>query len=716
MPDLVATRLDPSTGSGRAVAVLRIDSPPVNALDAPVRDALADALARAESDPRVEAVVIACAGRTFVAGADIGELEAAAWSDGVGPDLHPLLAQVEGCAKPVVAAIHGTALGGGLELAMACHHRVATSDARMGIPEINLGIIPGAEGTQRLPRLVGLAKALDMGLTGRPIGAADALAAGLVDRVVDGDLESVAIETAREAAARGAPTRTSERRDRLGTLAEAEPALAAARETARKTRPNVPAARAFVDAVEAAVALPFDEGVRRERELSTECVRSEACKALLHVFLAERAAAKVPDSGRARVVERVAIVGAGTMGGGIAMACANAGISVRLRDATQGGLDAGMGAVRRNYEASVKRGRLTPEAVEERLARITPQLDDGGFDEADVVIEAVYESLALKREIFAALDRVAKPGCVLATNTSTLDVDGIAAATSRPESVVGLHFFSPAHVMRLLEIVRGASTASDVIATALALAKRLGKVGVVARNLPGFIGNRMMFPYMYETQFLVEEGATPQQVDAALTRFGMAMGMFAVDDMAGLDVAWRVRRELGHFSDPSVRRPLVADQLHALGRHGQKTGKGWYRYEPGNRAPIPDSEVLALIERSSAEAGIARRAVSDEEIVERAIYALINEGARVLEDGGAMRASDIDVVYVSGYGFPAWRGGPMFHADRVGLGTIHQRIVALHREHGDRWAPAPLLTRLAAEGRTFRELDAERVAAEGVPA
>jgi 3-hydroxyacyl-CoA dehydrogenase len=536
---------------------------------------------------------------------------------------------------------------------------------------------------------------------------------------VDGDLEAAAVAFAREMLARDeSPPSTSERTDRIGTVDENAPRLSTARETVRKTKPHLPAARAWVDAVEAAATLPFEEGRRRERVLSAETVRSESCKALLHMFFAERAAAKVPGvpkDAALRPVERVAIVGAGTMGGGIAMACANAGIAVRLRDATREGLDAGMATVRRNYDLSVQRGRLTADSAAERLARITPQLDDADFDEADLIIEAVFESMELKRRVFAHLDRVARPGCVLATNTSTLDIDAIAAGTSRPESVVGLHFFSPANVMRLLEIVRGARTAPDVIAASLALAKRLGKVGVVARNLPGFIGNRMMFPYMYETQFLVEEGATPEQVDRALTGFGMAMGMFAVDDMAGLDVAARVKRELGHFSDPTVRRPLVADQLHAMGRYGQKTGMGWYRYEPGSRAPIVDPEVIALIERTAAEAGIARRSFTDAEIVERTIYALINEGARVLADEGALRASDIDVVYVSGYGFPAWRGGPMFHADRVGLRAIHDRIAQFHRSEGERWAPAPLLSRLAAEGRTFRQLDAERDKASPAP-
>jgi 3-hydroxyacyl-CoA dehydrogenase len=395
------------------------------------------------------------------------------------------------------------------------------------------------------------------------------------------------------------------------------------------------------------------------------------------------------------------------MGGGIAMACVNAGIQVRLTDASQAGLDAGMATIRKNYDVSVKRGRFTPEMVEQRMSSIRPQVGYDGFGEADLIIEAVFENLALKKEIAAALDRVAKPGCVIATNTSTLDIDVIAAATSRPGSIVGLHFFSPANVMRLVEIVRGKATSPETLATAMAVAKRLGKVGVVVGNCEGFVGNRMMFPYMYEAQFLVEDGATPEQVDRALTDFGMAMGMFAVDDMAGLDVAWRVRQELNQFSKPGDRKPLVADTLCEMGRFGQKTGKGWYVYGDDRKA-VPDPEVLALIEQAASAAGIRRRPITTEEIIERTIYALINEGARVLEEGFATRAADIDVVYINGYGFPAWRGGPMFYADRVGLAKVYERVSAFHRELGQRWAPAPLLARLAREGSTFKAFDKSR--------
>ncbi|HEY7449759.1 MAG TPA: 3-hydroxyacyl-CoA dehydrogenase NAD-binding domain-containing protein [Vicinamibacterales bacterium] len=693
------------------VALIHINNPPVNALTTGVPEGLASSITRADNDPAVRAVVVMGAGRTFIAGADIKELERAAHGDDSAlPNLHALLQRIEDCSKPVVMALHGTALGGGLEVAMAGHYRVAVHEARMGQPEVNLGIIPGAEGTQRLPRLVGVAKAIEMCVSGKPIGAADALQAGLVDRLIDGDLESGAIQFASEIAAQPGPhPKTRERRDKIGEAID-ESLFVAGRDLARKTRRNMLAPLAVIDAIEAAARLPFDQGCRREREVFTDCVRSEQAKALIHAFFAERGVSKVPDvpkDTRTLEIRKVAIIGAGTMGGGIAMACANAGIPVILKDASKQALDTGMATIRRNYETSVTRGRFTTAVVEERIASIHPQIDYDGCETADLVIEAVFESMALKKAVFAELDRVAKPGCILATNTSTLDVDEIASTTRRPESVIGLHFFSPANVMRLVEIVRGAKTSAEVIATAMALAKRLGKVGVLVGNCPGFVGNRMMFPYMYEAQFLVEDGATPEQVDRTLTEWGMAMGIFAVDDMAGLDVAWRVRQELRQFQDAGMRKPLVADELYELGRLGQKSGKGWYRYT-NDRKPIPDPEVLELIERTTAAAGIRRRAFAEPEILERTIYALINEGARVLDEGFALRAADIDVIYMNGYGFPAYRGGPMFYADRVGLPRIFDRVSTFHRQLGQRWEPAPLLARLVQRGKGFADFDADR--------
>jgi 3-hydroxyacyl-CoA dehydrogenase len=690
------------------VLLIEVDNPPVNALSPGVPEAILEAIDRADRNPSARGIVFKGAGKTFVAGADIASLEEAAWGTrAAAADLHDVLARIEDCRKPIVMAIHGTALGGGLELAMAGHYRVAVADASIGQPEVNLGIIPGAEGTQRLPRLVGVAKALDMCVTGRPIKARDALAVGLLDAVVEGDLAAEAIRFAREVSDRGVGGRkTREKSDRLGSPSENAPSFASARELAAKVRKHQTAPLKAIEAIEAASTLPFADGCRRERELFFECVETEQAKALIHLFFAERAVAKVkglPRDITPRPVSSVAIVGAGTMGGGIATACANAGLEVTIKDSSQAALDAGMATIKRNYETSMSRGRLTREDLAGRLAKIQPSLTDDGCRRADLIIEAVFENLELKKQIFRELDAIAKPSAVLATNTSTLDIDAIAGETSRPEQVIGLHFFSPANVMRLLEIVRGRATAADVLATGLAVAKRLGKVGVVVANCRGFVGNRMMFPYMYEAQFLVEEGATPEQVDRALMGFGMAMGIFAVDDMAGIDVAWRIRQELGHFRGEE-RRPLVADKLCEMGRVGQKSGSGWYRYDE-HRKPIPDPFVVDLIRETAARAGVPQRTFTDQEIVERCIYALVNEGARIVADGSAERASDIDVIYANGYGFPAWRGGPMFHADRVGLSRIHERISAFHREHGDRWSPAPLVSELAASGGTFRERD-----------
>jgi 3-hydroxyacyl-CoA dehydrogenase len=695
------------------VAVITINNPPVNALSPGVPEGLVASLDAAERDPGARAIVIIGGGRTFIAGADIKELELAASGRGSGPPaFHDILQRIENTTKPVVMAIHGTALGGGNEVAMAGHYRVAVKDAQIGQPEVNLGIIPGAEGTQRLPRLVGVAAAIDLCVSGKPIRAPEALKLGLIDRVIEGDLLAGAVAFAREVVAKGAPLRkTSELSDKLGSEFVDASIFAAGRDQARKTRRNMIAPLKAVDAVEAAATLPFEEGWKKERELFAECIASDQARALIHAFFAERAVAKIPDVPKdtpAYNVREIAIIGAGTMGGGIAMACANAGLPVLMKDVDQSALDRGIATIKKNYESSVKKGRFSQEVMDQRMALIHPQLSYEGFERADVILEAAVEKMELKKKIFGEIDKIAKPECILATNTSTLDIDEIASATAFPAMVVGLHFFSPAHVMRLLEIVRGKKTSKQVIATALALAKKLGKVGVVVGNCFGFVGNRMMLPYMREAQFLVEEGATPEQVDRALYNFGMAMGIFAVDDMGGIDVQWHVLHEAPkHFQPEGVRKPLVLDKLYHLGRLGQKTGSGWYRYDE-NRKASPDPETLELIERTAKEAGIHRRPITDEEIVERCMYIMINEGAKILEEGYALRAADIDVIYVTGYGFPGYHGGPMWYADTVGLKKVRDRIREFHAQHGKFWEPAALLEKLANAGETFASYDASR--------
>jgi len=663
------------------VGVIAINHPPVNALSSGVLEGIHATLRALEGNDDVRAIVIIGGGRTFVAGADINEFVEVAAGHGTMPAFHPVLFAIEDCAKPVIMAIHGTALGGGLELAMAGHYRVATPDAQVGQPEVKIGLIPGAGGTQRLPRLAGVAKAAEMCAFGEPISARDALQAGIVDKLIDGDLREGAMEFARQA--------KGPRRTRDLTVQPAD--ISGVR---KKLRRNPTAPHAALDAVEAAMTLPFAEGIQREAEIFERCMYSDQCKALIHAFFAERAVGKIPDLPRDTPVypiRQAGVIGAGTMGGGIAMAFANSGTPVFLKDAEQAALDRGMAAIRKNYERSVKSGRLTAAAAAERLARISPQLGWEGFDQADIIIEAVFESLALKKAVFAEVENIAKRDCVLASNTSTLDIDAIAAVTSRPQMVIGTHFFSPANVMRLVEIVRGKATEKPVIATAMALAKSLKKIGVVVRNGFGFVGNRMVFPYMEQAQFLVEEGATPEQVDRALTDFGMAMGPLAVADLSGIDVFWRIEQE---FPPPEgTRRPEAIAKLHAAGRYGQKTGAGFYRYDE-NRKAAPDPEVLRLVQKRT-------RAISDEEIVERCIYGLINEGAKVLEEGIASRAVDIDVIYLTGYGFPAYRGGPMFYADTVGLPKIYDRVRAFG------WQPAALLERLAVEGKTFAAQERE---------
>jgi 3-hydroxyacyl-CoA dehydrogenase len=691
------------------IAVITIDNPPVNALSPGVPAGILTALETAERDPSVRALVVIGGGRTFIAGADIKELEEAARNPATGgPDLHPLLTRIEDCAKPVIMAIHGTALGGGLEIAMAGHYRVAVADASLGAPEVNLGIIPGAEGTQRLPRLVGVAAAVEMCVSGRPIKAPQALQMGLIDRLIHGDLLSGAVRFAGEVA--GLPVRKTRERNKLGSPAENAAIFAAGRAQAAKIRRNQTAPLAALEALEAATTLPFEQGCKKEREIVRRILAGDQAKAMIHIFFAERAVARVPGIPRDTAtypIANVGIIGAGTMGGGIAVACANAGIPVLLKETEQAALDRGMAAIRKNYESSVKKGRFPQAVMDQRMALIHPQLTYDGFDKADLIIEAVFESMPLKKQIFGEIDKIAKPDCVLASNTSTLDIDEIAAATSRPQMVIGLHFFSPAHVMRLVEIVRGKHPSDEVVATSLAIAKKLGKVGVVVGNCRGFVGNRMMLPYMREAQFLVEEGSTPEQVDKALTDFGMAMGIFAVDDMGGIDLAYRVKQEYAYLRKPGERVPLVLDKLYEMGRLGQKRGMGWYRYDE-TRAPIPDPEVHALIETTAREAGIARRSVTPEEIIERSIYVMINEGARILEEGHAQRAADIDVIYCTGYGFPGYRGGPMWYADTVGLKNVYARVHDFHQRYGHLWEPAPLLKKLAETGSSFAAWDAER--------
>jgi 3-hydroxyacyl-CoA dehydrogenase len=689
------------------IAVITIDNPPVNALSPGVPEGVLTALETAERDPSVRAIVMICAGRTFISGADIKELEAAARNpESGGPDLHPLLTRIEDCAKPVIMAIHGMALGGGLEVAMAGHYRVAVADAALGAPEVNLGIIPGAEGTQRLPRLVGVAAAVEMCVSGRPLKAPQALQMGLLDRVIDGDLLSGAVAYAGEVS--GQPVRrTREQNQKLGSASENAAIFAAGRAQAGKIRRNQTAPRAALEALEAATTLPFDQGCKKEREIVRRVLMGDQAKAMIHIFFAERAVARVPGIPKGTAtypIAKVGIIGAGTMGGGIAMACANAGISVLLKETEQAALDRGVAAIRKNYESSVKKSRFSQAVMDQRMALIHPQLTYDGFDQADLIIEAVFESMPLKKQIFGEIDKIAKRDCVLASNTSTLDIDEIAAATSRPRMVIGLHFFSPAHVMRLVEIVRGKHPSNEVVATSLAIAKKLGKVGVVVGNCRGFVGNRMMLPYMREAQFLVEEGSTPEQVDKALTDFGMAMGIFAVDDMGGIDLAYRVKQEYAYLRKPGERVPLVLDKLYEMGRLGQKRGMGWYRYDE-SRSPIPDPDVNALIERTASEAGIARRTITPEEIIERSVYVMINEGARILEEGHAQRAADIDVIYCTGYGFPNYRGGPMWYADTIGLKNVYARVRDFHQRHRHLWEPAPLLKKLAEESSTFAEWD-----------
>ena len=689
------------------IAVITIVNPPVNALSPGVPEGIGESIAAIQNDDLIKGAILIGSGQTFIAGADIkefGKITSGERRDGI--NLTDLLLQIEDSSKPVVAAIHGTAFGGGLETAMACHYRVAVATAQVGQPEVNLGIIPGAAGTQRLPRLAGISKAVDMCAFGAPVRAADALKAGIIDRIVEGDLLEGAKTFLNEKLRLDVVHRkTRDKGEKLADAASNASVFAAARDQAAKSKRGMIAPLAAINAVEAATTLSFEDGCKRERELFTDCLFSDQSKALIHVFFGEREVAKIPGINKETKtfdIRRAAIIGAGTMGGGIAMCYANAGIPVLLKETDQKALDRGMATISKNYANSVAKGRFSQEEMDRRVALITPTLSYDGFENADIVVEAAFEGMALKKEIFAELDNICRKDAILASNTSTLNIDEIAAVTSRPEIVIGHHFFSPANVMRLLEIVRGKATSNEVIATSMALSKKLKKVGVLVGNCRGFVGNRMIAPYGREAQFLVEEGAAPQDVDGALYNFGMAMGPLAMGDLAGLDVGYRIRKEYKHLEEPGVRQPQIADKLVEMGRYGQKTLAGWYRYDE-NRRPQPDPEVETVIEETSKEAGIDRRKISSQEIVDRTIYALVNEGAKILEEGYALRAVDIDIIYVNGYGFPAWRGGPMWYADTVGLPKVLARIEEFHQKFGDLWKPAPLLVELAQAGKQFNE-------------
>jgi 3-hydroxyacyl-CoA dehydrogenase len=690
------------------VAVLTIDNPPVNALAQGVWEAVDQAVAHAGTDSAADAIVLIGAGTTFVAGADINvfkTLKTREQSLERSARTHALLKRLEDVPKPLVAAIHGNALGGGLELAQACHYRVATADAKVGQPEVLLGIIPGAGGTQRLPRLCGAELALEMSTYGKPVPATKAMAAGIVDAIIDGDLLQGAMAFARAKADARAIRKTRDIAIDAATAQKGVDACQRAR-AAFKAPKGVGAPFAAIDGIEAAMTRPFDEGSLRERELFADCVISSESKALRHLFFAERDAAKVPDVPKETAtieIKRAAVVGAGTMGGGIAMSYANAGIPVLLKEVDDAALQRGLATIRKNYESSVAKGRMSQQTYERTMALITPTTSYDGFNSVDIVVEAVFENMDLKKATFAELGSVTRPDCVLASNTSTLDIDEFAKSSGRPAQVIGHHFFSPANIMKLLEIVRGRETSPSAIATSVKLGKRLAKVPVVVGNCFGFVANRMLAYYMREAYLLLEEGASVPQIDRVLTDFGLPVGPYGMQDIAGIDVGARIRQYLASIGKTRAEGPQseVPDRLFAMGRYGQKTGAGWYKYEAGSRERIPDPLIDQLAAEAAAKRGIARRKIDDDEILARVTTALANEGARVLEDGFAIRAGDIDVIYCYGFGFPRHRGGPMFYAETIGLNTVLSRVHEYSARFGDYWEPAPLLERLVAEGKSF---------------
>jgi 3-hydroxyacyl-CoA dehydrogenase len=685
-----------------AVAVITLDNPPLNGLNHELRAGLVAGIDQASGDAGVEAVIIIGAGKAFSSGADIREFSTP--KSTAEPTLRSVIRIVEASAKPVVAAIGGICMGGGLELALGCHFRVASSGAKIALPEVKLGLVPGAGGTQRLPRAIGVEAALNMIVSGTPVSSEQFIGTRLIDEIIEGELLQGALLFTRKVVAERRPL--ARLRDVNIDFPNADAFFQFARNSVGPLARNFPAPLKCIDAVAAAVTRAFDEGLTFERQLFMQLVQTPESRALRHAFFAERAAAKIPDVAEntpARKITSVAVIGAGTMGGGIAMNFLNAGFPVTIIEMKQEALDKGVATIRRNYDGSLKRGKLTPEKLRQNMALLKPTLSYDDIKTADLVIEAVFEDMAVKQTVFEKLDAVTKPGAILATNTSTLDVNRIAAFTGRPQDVVGMHFFSPANVMKLLEVVRGEKTAKDVLLAVMQVAKRINKIAVVSGVCDGFIGNRMIEQYLRQAMFLLEEGASPQRVDGALERFGMAMGPFRMSDLAGNDVGWYIRKRR-YIEKPQVIYSKIADRLCELGRFGQKTGLGWYRYEAGRRDAIPDPAVDELIAGYRKELGVTPRKITDDEIVERCIFALVNEGARIIEEGIAQRASDIDVVYLTGYGFPLYRGGPMFYADMLDLYNVVRSMARLATNaHADPtfWQPAPLLAKLAVEGRTF---------------
>jgi 3-hydroxyacyl-CoA dehydrogenase len=687
------------------IAVITLNNPPVNGLGYDTRRAYADGLERAQADAAVKAIVVTGGGKAFSGGADIKEFGSPKAI--AEPNLLTLIRMSEDCSKPVVAALHSVVMGGGLELSLGCHYRVAAPGANIALPEVKIGLVPGAGGTQRLPRALGLETALNMIVSGEPVKSellASLPGQKLIDKMIDGDLIEGAIAFAKDVADKRPLPRV---RDLKVTHPNPDAYLQFARNTVKAMAKNFPAPARCVDCVEQSIKMKFDDGMLYERAAFMALMLTPESKALRHAFFGERAASKIPDVPEdtpQRKIEKVAVIGAGTMGGGISMNFLNAGIPVTILETKQEALDRGLATIRKNYEAQVKKGKLKQDKYEQRMALLTPTLDYAALKDADLVIEAVFEELGVKEQVFKKLDEVAKPGAVLASNTSTLDVDKIAGFTKRPQDVVGMHFFSPANVMKLLEVVRGAKTAQDVLATVMAVAKKIRKTAVVSGVCDGFIGNRMIEQYSRQAGFLLEEGATPQQVDKAIEKFGFAMGPFRMGDLAGNDIGWAIRKRR-YVEKPNLRYSRSADLLCEMGRYGQKTGAGWYDYQPGKRDAIPSPVVEKMLEEHRKSIGMSSpRKISDEEIVHRLVYSLVNEGARILEEGIASKASDIDMVYLTGYGFPLHRGGPMCYADTQGLFNVVQAMKKFARNpHDDAafWEPAPLLAKLAAEGKSF---------------